>query len=130
MNHRLDTKKYCLAQLGVIKLYVSSYEVSRDRRYAFHNCVNNDIYFSDNGSLPAYLKLKGYILKAECATPCVIFNQHMEVNMRYFLDMDGMFFNAARLKKYNVVTDTESQIIKCEMILCCDSTMTAITKEV
>ncbi len=129
MNYSLDTDNYCLAELGEMKVYVTSYEVFRDRRYSFFNQSEVGIYFSDNGSYPAYLKIKGFILKSECSSPCVLFNDHMDRNMRYFLILDGIYFNAARLKKYSVVTDKNSSVIECEVILCCDSYMNEITEE-
>lgn len=121
MNHSPDNEKYCLAQLGDIKLYVNSYELTRDRRYSFINRADNEMYFTDNGSYPAYLRLKGYVLRSECASPCVAFNTLMSNNMRFFLAMDGIFFNAARLKSFSAVTDIKSQIVRCEVLLCCDS---------
>lgn len=121
MNHSPDNEKYCLAELGDIKLYVSSYELSRDRRYNFQNLAGTGMYFTDNGSFPAYLRLKGYVLRSECASPCVALNTLMNNNMRFFLNMDGIFFNAARLKSFSAVTDIKSQTVKCEVTLCCDS---------
>lgn len=121
MNHSPDNEKYCLAQLGDIKLYVGSYELSRDRRYGFQNRADGKLYFTDNGSFPAYLKLKGHVLRSECASPCVAFNTLMDNNTRFFLTMDGIFFNAARLKSFSAVTDINSQIVRCEVTLCCDS---------
>lgn len=121
MNHSPDKEKHCIAQLGDIKLYVSSYELTRDRRYGFQNRADGKLYFTDNGPYPAYLKLKGYVLKSECASPCVAFNTLMDSNTRFFLTMDGMFFNAARLKSFTAVTDIKSQVVSCEVTLCCDS---------
>ena len=121
MNHSPDKEKYCPAQLGDIKLYVSSYELSRDRRYSFLNRADGELYFTDNGSYPAYLKLKGYVLRSECASPCVAFNTLMDNNTRFFLNMDGIFFNAARLKSFSAVTDINSQTVRCDVMLCCDS---------
>jgi hypothetical protein len=109
MNHSLDIEKYRVAELGDVRLYISSYELSRDRR------------FTDNGSFPAYLKLKGIVLKSECPIPGVKLNQQMSNNIRYFLTADGIFYNAARLKTFSVVTDVNSELIKCEIVLCCDS---------
>lgn len=121
MNHSPDNEKYCLAQLGDIKIYVSSYELTRDRRYSFQNRSGSGLYFTDNGSYPAYLKLKGYVLRSECSSPCVAFNTLMDNNMRFFLAMDGIFFNAARLKSFSAATDIKSCKVKCEVMLCCDS---------
>lgn len=121
MNYSLDADNFSVAELGTMKLYVTSYEVSRDRRYNFLNQSEVGVYLADNGPYPSYLKLKGFILKSECEYPCVIFNEHMEYNTRYFLNFDGMYFNAARLKTYSIVTENNSPVIKCEVILCCDS---------
>lgn len=121
MNHSLDIEKYRVAELGDVRLYISSYELSRDRRYSFQNRSENSIYFTDNGSFPAYLKLKGIVLKSECPIPGVKLNQQMSNNIRYFLTADGIFYNAARLKTFSVVTDVNSELIKCEIVLCCDS---------
>lgn len=123
MNYSLDMDKYCLAELSGINLYVTSYEVTRDRRYNFQNKSQSGLYFTDNGSYPAYLKLKGFILKSECSSPCVVFNEHMDSNMHYFLTLDGIYFNAARLKTFSVITEKNSPVIKCEVLLCCDSYM-------
>lgn len=124
MNHSPDKEKYCIAQLEDIKLYVNSYELTRDRRYNFQNLAGSNMHFTDNGSFPAYLKLKGYVLRSECASPCVAFNTLMDNNTRFFLNMDGIFFNAARLKSFSAVTDINSQTVRCEAVLCCTSYIT------
>ena len=41
MNHSLDIEKYRVAELGDVRLYISSYELSRDRRYSFQNRSEN-----------------------------------------------------------------------------------------
>lgn len=55
MNHSLDIEKYRVAELGDVRLYISSYELSRDRRYSFQNRSENSIYFTDNGSFPRHI---------------------------------------------------------------------------
>ena len=60
-------------------------------------------------------------MKSECPIPGVKLNQQMSNNIRYFLTADGIFYNAARLKTFSVVTDVNSELIKCEIVLCCDS---------
>ncbi len=129
MTHKPGKENLCTAVLDTVTLYVTDYELSRDRRYNFQNRSGSGMYFTDNGSYPAYLKLKGYVMKSECAQPCVEFNEMMDNSTVFYLDFDGMYFHAARLKSYNVVSDVKSKAVKCEIVLCCDSYITSLQDE-
>lgn len=123
MEHSINTDKCITAQMEDVKIYVSSYEVTRERKFSFLNCSEGDMYMTDNGTYPAYLRLKGHILRSECKSPCVVFEQFANDNVQFFLNMDGIFFNAVKLKNYSLVTDTESDMIKCDIVFCCISYM-------
>lgn len=123
MNHNIDTKSYCLATLGTVKLYVDSYELSKDKRLNFQNLAQSGMYLRDNGPYPTYLKLKGIVLRSECARPGVLFHNAMNnanIVSNFSFSMDGITLTYARIKSFMTHTDTNSQYIKCEIVLCCD----------
>lgn len=126
MNHNPEMESFCKATLGTVTLYVNDYELSRDRRYNFQNRSGGGMYFTDNGAYPAYLKLKGYVMKSECTVPGVKLSEMMDNRTKFYFDLDGMYFQAARLKSYIAVSDMKSRAVKCEMVLCCDGGVYAV----
>lgn len=126
MDHSIDENKYSEVIVGDIKLYAESYEISRDRRYSFHNRSSNMLHFTDNGPYPAYIRVKGYILRSECETPALLLNWYMTDNTELDSNLENMFFNKLRIKKYSINAVPDSYRIDCEIVFYCEGSMVKI----
>lgn len=126
MNHSIDKNKYSEMNVGSIKLYAASYEISRDRRYTFYNRSSNMLYFTDNGPYPPYIKVKGYILRSECDTPALTLNMYMTGNTQLEGRIENMIFDKLRIKKYTVNAVPDSYKIDCEILFYCEGSMLKI----
>ena len=127
MEHSINYEKKVVAQLENVKIYVQSYEITRERKFSFMNCSGGGLYLTDNGTYPSYLKIKGTILRSECPLPSVELETYADNDMRFFLNMDGIYFNAAYLKSFSLVTDTGSDMVNCEVVLCCTMVEEGVT---
>lgn len=129
MNHIINEDIPCPMIIGQVRVYAVSYEVSRDRRYSFQNRSLNGLYFTDNGAYPAYLKIKGFVLKSECSCPGVRFNEIVESNTSVDMVFDGIYYNQLKIKSYTVRNDPQSHKIECELTLCCSGYMIELKVE-
>ncbi|MGN1481276.1 hypothetical protein [Porcipelethomonas sp.] len=121
MNHQLvSDQKYSVA-VGDITVYLDSFEISGEKKFSFQPMASSGIKFGELGRHPAILKIKGRILKSDGNNPAVKLNSDMTNNVRYFLSIGTLYFNAARLKKFRIVSDTDSQFTVCELEFYCDS---------
>lgn len=121
MEHNINYNKNLVANLEDVKIYVSSYEVSQDRKFSFMNYSDGGFYMTDNGIYPSYVKIKGTILRSECSFPCVKFSGFANKNTRFFFNLDGMYFGTVYLKNYSITTKTGDEMIECEVVLCSTS---------
>lgn len=119
MNHSLDMEKQCTVNIGSATLYITSYEVTRDRRLSFNNCSVSKLHMTDNGAYPAYLKLNGYVMKSECPAPGAVFWELTENNSYISLTIENTFFYLTRIKKFSVDSDIDSGAVKCSLLLGC-----------
>ncbi len=128
MEYKINPDYGYTATVGDVRLHVTSYEVSRMRKYKFQNVSKGQAIVGDAGTLPVYLILKGKVLKTDGVDPECCFYNDMVNNIRYFLTVDRVFFNAARLESFRAVTDMNSQYIDCELKFMCDSYIEAAIK--
>jgi hypothetical protein len=112
--------------IGDIRVHVVSYEVSRERKYKLQHVTKGQTAVGDAGVYPVYLTLKGRILRTENSRTESTFYDDMEKGKKYFVRLDRVYFNSARLEKFTTVTDMSNQYIDCELKFMCDSTMGSV----
>lgn len=121
MDHALVLEQDCSVNISEITVYIDSYEISAEKKFLFQPMAVSGIRFSDLGRHPAILKIKGRILKSDGINPAVQFNKDMTNSSLFYLTLDNLYFNAARLKKFHIVTDTNSEFNQCCIEFYCDS---------
>lgn len=123
MEHSFDIERYGLLSFGSVSVYILSYEFSRDRRYAFHNCYDNKMYQTDNGVYPAYLTVKGYFMRSGYINPAVELNSYIQSNRMFELNFDGVIYSSAVIKKFTLHTDMNLSKAECEIVFCCNGNL-------
>lgn len=121
MNHALILEQDCSVNISGITVYIDSYEISAESKFLFQPMAVSGIRFEELGRHPAAVKINGRILKSDGINPAVQLNNHMTNSTVFYLNMDGLYINAAKLKKYNINTQTNSEFHQCSIEFYCDS---------
>lgn len=117
----IDT--YYPVQLGDMKLYVQSYEISRAMKINYQELADNLTMPISGGFYPTFLKLIGVILKSECPHPDLIFCGHTSQSdqAEYSFSIDEISVSGAMIKDFKTKNNADSQYIKCEISLYCNT---------
>ena len=121
MNHALVLEQDCSVNISGITVYIDAYEISAENKFLFQPMAVSGIRFQELGRHPASIKITGRILKSEGINPAAQLNGHMTNSTVFNLNMDGLYINAAKLKKYSINTQTNSQFHQCVVECYCDS---------
>lgn len=121
MNHALVLEQDCSVNLSGITVYIDEYEISAENKFLFQPMAVSGIKFHELGRHPASVKITGKILKSDGLNPAAQLNGHMTDSTVFNLSIDGLNINSAKLKKYSVNTQTNSQFHQCVVEFYCDS---------
>ncbi|MGN0621238.1 MAG: hypothetical protein ACI4I9_05160 [Porcipelethomonas sp.] len=125
MKYSINPDHGYTVSLGDLKIHLVSYEVFRTKKYKFESVAQGQAALGEDGTYPASLVIKGRILKSDNINAEEQLYNAMSNDERYFLNLDRIFFNAARLESFRTFTDMKSQFIECEIKFMCDSYLEA-----
>lgn len=126
MNCALVTEQECSVTLSGITVWVDSYEVSAEKKFAFQPMAYSGIRFRELGRYPAVLKIKGRILKSDGTNPAVQLNTDMTNSTIFYITMDNLYFNHSQLRSFHIETETNSQFNQCSLEFYCDSYISGV----